>query len=78
MPLARAVQSALVEKTGMNDFGLYYGNLAVNRPTHYPAILVECAFMMIPEQEALLKTEKYWKKVSRAIVKGIEEFIRQN
>jgi len=75
--LARSIQSELLIATGMPDFGLYHGNLAVNRPTQYPAVLVECAFMMIPEQEALLKTSRFQNKVARAIAKGIESFLRQ-
>lgn len=74
--LGRAVQNALVRIIGLNDFGWYYGNLAVNRPTQYPAILVECAFIMIPEQEAMLKTDTFREKISRAIVEGIGDFIR--
>ena len=75
--LARAIQKELLRATGMPDFGLYHGNLAVNRPTQYPAVLVECAFMMIPEQEALLKTERYREKVARAIRLGIEDFLKE-
>lgn len=74
--LARAIQGELVKATRLGDFGLYHGNLAVNRPTQYPAALVECAFMIIPEQEAMLKTKKFRKKVAGAIVKGIEKFLK--
>ena len=75
--LARRIQEELLKATRLGDFGLYHGNLAVNRPTQYPAVLVECAFMMIPEHEALLKTEKFRKKVAKAISKGIEEFLEE-
>jgi N-acetylmuramoyl-L-alanine amidase len=75
--LARDIQEEMVAATGMPDHGLYHGNLAVNRATQYPAVLVECAFMMIPEQEALLKTERFRRTVSLAIYKGIERFLRE-
>jgi N-acetylmuramoyl-L-alanine amidase len=74
--LARAIHSRMLKATGMPDFGLYYGNLAVARPTQYPAVLVECAFMMLPEQEALLKTDRYRRKVAKAVAKGIEDFLK--
>jgi N-acetylmuramoyl-L-alanine amidase len=74
--LARAIHKEMLKETKLRDFGLYHGNLAVNRPTQYPAVLVECAFMIIPEQEALLKTEKFHKKVAKAITKGIENFLK--
>jgi N-acetylmuramoyl-L-alanine amidase len=75
--LARQIQRQLLSATEMPDFGLYYGNLAVDRPTQYPAVLVECAFMMIPEQEELLQTVPYRLKVARAIAKGIEGFFKE-
>ena len=73
--LARAIQKELLKATKLPDYGLYHGNLAVDRPTQYPAVLVECAFMIIPEQEALLKTDDFQDDVAKAITKGIEEFL---
>jgi N-acetylmuramoyl-L-alanine amidase len=74
--LARSIQKEMIKATGLRDHGLFHGNLAVNRPTQYPAVLVECAFIILPEQEALLKTENFRKRVARAIVKGIENFLK--
>ena len=75
--LARAIQKELLKATDMPDFGLYFGNLAVDRPTQYPAVLVECAFIMLPEEEALLKTEQYRRDVAKAVTKGIEDFLEE-
>ncbi|MCK4607168.1 MAG: N-acetylmuramoyl-L-alanine amidase [candidate division Zixibacteria bacterium] len=75
--LARHIQEEMVKATRLGDFGLYHGNLAVNRPTQYPAVLVECAFMIIPEHEAMLKTDKFRKTVAKAICKGIEKFLEE-
>ncbi|MEE9441811.1 MAG: N-acetylmuramoyl-L-alanine amidase [candidate division Zixibacteria bacterium] len=75
-PLAHAVHQSLSRHLDLNDFGWYYGNFAVIRPTQYPAILVECAYMMIPEQEAALRTKKFQKKIARAIVAGVKDFLR--
>ncbi|MFZ5980614.1 MAG: N-acetylmuramoyl-L-alanine amidase family protein [Candidatus Zixiibacteriota bacterium] len=75
--LARAVQQEMKKETGLPDYGLYHGNLAINRPTQYPAILVECTFMILPEQEARLKTYQFRKKAARAIVRGIEDFLKE-
>jgi len=74
--LARAIQSEMLKGTGLADYGLYHGNLAVNRPTQYPAVLVECAFIILPEHEALLRTIKFQKKVAKSIRKGIEKFLK--
>ncbi len=74
--VCQAVHRSMVKHLPLNDFGYYHGNLAVNRPTQYPAILVECAFMMIPEQEAMLKKESFQQKVATAIVEGLEKFLK--
>jgi N-acetylmuramoyl-L-alanine amidase len=75
--LARAIHAEMLKETGLSDYGLYHGNLAVNRPTQYPAVLVECAFIILPEREAILKTSEFRKKVARGIVKGIESFLKE-
>ncbi len=74
--LARSIHTEMIKATGLPDHGLYYGNLAVNRPAQYPAVLVECAFMIIPQQEAMLKTKKFRRKVAKAVTKGIENFLK--
>lgn len=75
--MARAIHRELLKETGLRDFGLYHGNLAVNRPTQYPAVLVECAFIILPEQEALLKTKKFREQVAKGITKGLENFLKE-
>lgn len=73
--LARSVQQRLVPATSLPDIGLYSGNFAVVRPTGYLAILVECAFMMIPEQEMALRDMSFQKKIADAIVAGIVDYV---
>ncbi|MCP4704162.1 MAG: N-acetylmuramoyl-L-alanine amidase [candidate division Zixibacteria bacterium] len=77
LDLAKSIQREIIKGTGFNNYGLYHGNLAVNRPTQYPAVLVECAFIILPEHEALLKTNKFQKKVAKSIRKGIEHFFKE-
>jgi len=74
--LGRAIHKEMLKATGLPDHGFYHGNLAVNRPTQYPAVLAECAFMIIPEQEAMLKTDAFRQKVANAITRGIENFLK--
>lgn len=75
-PLAEAIHTRMVKKTGLPDHGLYYGNLVLTRPPELPAVLVECAFMMIPEQEAMLRTDSYQKKCAKAIMEGIKDYLK--
>jgi N-acetylmuramoyl-L-alanine amidase len=76
MALAESVQASLLASLDLPNFGLYRGNFAVIRPTQYPAILVECAFMMIPQQEAALKTEAFQTRVAEAIAEGVERWVK--
>ncbi len=74
--LARSILGELLKVTGLPDHGLYWGNLAVNRPTQYPAVLVECDFMILPDREAMLMTKKYQTSLASAIANGIELYLK--
>ncbi len=74
--LARRILGQLLTATGLPDHGLYWGNLAVDRPTQYPAVLVECDFMILPDRESLLRTGAYRSKVAEAIAHGIDDYFR--
>jgi len=65
----------LKEETGLQSFGLFYGNISVLRLHQIPAALVECAFISYPEEEYMLKNEYYQKKMAKALYLGILDFI---
>lgn len=75
-PLAHAIHKRMVKNLGLPDHGLYYGNLVLTRPTQMLAVLVECAFMMIPEQEAMLRTKGFQKRCAESIYQGICDFLK--
>jgi N-acetylmuramoyl-L-alanine amidase len=41
-----------------------------------PAILCEGAFVIVPEQEAALRDERFQKRYAAGIVEGLEEYFR--
>jgi N-acetylmuramoyl-L-alanine amidase len=49
----------------------------VIRPTQYPSVLIECAFIIIPEQEALLYTPEFITRIGQGIANGVAEFVRE-
>jgi N-acetylmuramoyl-L-alanine amidase len=75
-PLARAVQRGMVARMGLKDLGVNYDNLAVVRPTWYPSVLCEGAFIMLPDQEAALRTPEFQERYARGIVDGLERYFR--
>ena len=74
--LARAVQQGMVHSMGLRDLGINYDNLAVLRPTWMPAVLCEGAFVIIPEQEAALRTPEFQEAYAAGVVNGLEAFFR--
>ena len=75
-PLARFVQRGLVSHLGLMDLGVNYDNLAVVRGTWYPAVLCEGAFIMLPDQEAAMRTAEFQDRYARGIADGLEEYFR--
>jgi N-acetylmuramoyl-L-alanine amidase len=75
--LARALDRALVAELGLRDLGMGRGDYALVRPTWMPAALTEGAFLMIPEQEALLASAAGQERYARAVVRGIAAFLEE-
>lgn len=73
--LAWILHRYLLQATRLPDYGLYYQNLALARPTEMPAVLIECAFMIHPEEEALLRKDQFLSKTAAGIAAGLENFL---
>ncbi|MES2304031.1 MAG: N-acetylmuramoyl-L-alanine amidase [Gemmatimonadota bacterium] len=77
LPLARAVQAGLLATLGLRDLGIARGDLALVRPTWYPAVLAEGLFLMVPEQEAALRTVAGQRRYADGVLSGLVTFLRQ-
>ena len=75
-PLARATHQAMLVELSLPDKGVIRRNLALVRPTWMPAILCEGAFIMMPDQEAAIRTPEYQGRYARGIVEGLEAYFR--
>jgi N-acetylmuramoyl-L-alanine amidase len=75
-PLARAVQRGLVARMGLPDQGIVFRSLAVVRQSWTPAILCEGAFVIIPEQEAALRTPIFQESYAQGIADGLAAYFR--
>ncbi|MEO8335807.1 MAG: N-acetylmuramoyl-L-alanine amidase [bacterium] len=73
-PLAREVQRGMVSQMGLVDLGVNYDNLAVVRGTWYPAVLCEGAFIMLPDQEAALRTPEFQERYAKGVADGVEAY----
>ena len=78
--LARAIHAAYGEGFGagemqLRDDGLYYDNLAVARATQMPSVLTETAYIIVPREEAFLKTPAFRERTAEAITAGIVRYV---
>jgi N-acetylmuramoyl-L-alanine amidase len=74
IPLGTATQAALLSGLGLRDNGTKYQNLAVARGTWMPSVLTEGAFVIMPDQEAALRTPIYQEAYANAILRGLEAY----
>jgi len=75
--LGELTQAAMIRNMRLRDLGARRSNFAVVRPSWFPAILTEGAFIMMPDQEHALKTAEYQDAYARSIVEGLEQFFRE-
>jgi N-acetylmuramoyl-L-alanine amidase len=73
--LAEAIQAELLPRTGLSDRGVWHQNVAVLRMNEMPSVLVESVFMMIPEQEAALRTPEFRRRIAEGVAAGIERYL---
>ena len=74
--LAENVQRAAVQHLSLPDNGVKRENFAVVRGTWMPSVLVEGAFIILPDQEAALRTPEYQERYAQAIVDGLEAYFK--
>lgn len=78
LALAKEIHSAYNEtfdgdsEFNLPDDGLYYDNLALTRSPQMPSVLTESAYMIVPNEEAYLKTDIFRSACATAILTGIE------
>ncbi|MFN2636643.1 MAG: N-acetylmuramoyl-L-alanine amidase [Gemmatimonadaceae bacterium] len=74
IPLAMAAQAGLLSEMGLRDKSVRFQNIAVARGTWMPSILTEGAFIIMPDQEAALRTPQYQEAYATAILHGLETY----
>ncbi len=74
--LADTLHSHLSESIQLKDRGSQFGNYYVMRENTQPAILLELGYLSNGDEEKIIKTEKYRKKVIEAIVEGLNDYFK--
>jgi N-acetylmuramoyl-L-alanine amidase len=75
VPLARAIQAALLRRLGLRDLGLGRGDLALVRGTWMPSVLTEGLFMTLPDQEAALRSPAGQRLYAQAVADGLRAYL---
>jgi N-acetylmuramoyl-L-alanine amidase len=73
-PAAEIIHRHLLKAAGLRDDGLWYGNLALARPTECPAVLVEAAYLIYPPEEELLRSDDFLRKLAKGLARGVREY----
>ncbi|MFY9612469.1 MAG: N-acetylmuramoyl-L-alanine amidase family protein [Tissierellaceae bacterium] len=77
--LAEIILNFMIEGTGAKNMGTIVRNdLMVLNRTKMPAILIECGFISNENEEKLLLTEDYQKRLVDSIVTGLEHYFSLN
>ena len=74
--LARRIQRGMLDRMGLRDRGVRWGNLALPRESWMPSVLTEGAFMMIPRHEAALRTERFQRAYAEGVLQGLRRWLR--
>ncbi len=77
LALARQVYRSYEKRIPLPGEDLRYGNLLVARLSAMPAILVENAYMIIPDQEEKLNDPAFRGILARALADGISSFLEE-
>jgi N-acetylmuramoyl-L-alanine amidase len=75
--LGRAVHAAYRDSIALPDEGLQWDNLLVARLTAVPAILIENAYIIMPDQEARLNDAAFRDSLAKALVSGLRSFMSE-
>lgn len=77
--LAQRVKNSLLatlKDDNKREIKQAYDSIYLMKYTSMPAVLVECGFLSNPEEEALLNTSDYQKKLAKSIFIAIKETIK--
>lgn len=72
--LAGHIHRSYQKNVPLTDEGMRYGNLMVARMTAMPAVLVESAYFIFPEQEELLLDPVFQDRLARTLLEGLKNF----
>ncbi|HEY3294213.1 MAG TPA: N-acetylmuramoyl-L-alanine amidase [bacterium] len=74
---AVALHTQLLTDGKLADDGLYDANLAVVRPTDFPAVLIEAAYLIYPPEEQLLRSDVFLRALAQGVARGLNDYFQR-
>ncbi len=75
---AEAIERSFVRNIALPDDGILQRDFSVTRSSpQVPAILIEHAYMLLPEQEELLMKDSFVDKLATATAQGVVDYIKE-
>ncbi len=75
---AEAIERSFVRNIALPDDGILQRDFSVTRSSpQVPAILIEHAYMLLPEQEELLMQDSFVDKLAKATSQGVVDYIKE-
>ena len=74
---AEAIERSFVKRIALPDDGIFQRDFSVTRSSpQVPAILIEHAYMLLPEQEDLLTQDSFIESLANATAQGVVNYIK--
>src|SRR5689334_18262022 len=77
LPLASEVQKALVHRLKLPDLGIGRADLALVRSPWMPSVLCEGLFIILPDQEATLRSAEGQRRYALGVFEGLRSYLRK-
>lgn len=77
-PLAQSIQKHMLHDTKFQDDKVNHASFVMTRMTLPVSVLVECGYLICPEEAKCLKNRKFQKIVAKAIAKGTAQYLKDN
>jgi len=74
-PLAEAIQASMLTKLKLRDDGVNKASFVLTRPTTPLSVLIECGYMINPNEYEMLIDPNYQKEFAKSIKEGVEDFL---
>lgn len=76
--LAKEIKDSLVKETNFKDDGVNLSSLALTRAQNPLCVLVECGYIIHPDESKKLSDSKFQKLTAHAIAVGIKNYLKNN